>query len=75
MNLAADDVTSLARGVLRAQGKARVRRRLEALVNSDMLGIAGAQKLYFECFGDRLVARTLTVPQEAPRSWFSRLWR
>jgi hypothetical protein len=58
---AADDdggdlVRSLALCACRAAGRARVRRRLERLVNEDVIGLAGAQKIYREAFGDHLVA-------------------
>jgi hypothetical protein len=49
-------VTSFTLELLRAEGKGRVRARLEALVNADVIGLAGAQKVYREAFGDRLVA-------------------
>ncbi len=41
---------------LRAAGKGTVRRRLEVLVNTEVIGLEGAQRIYFETFGDRLVA-------------------
>jgi hypothetical protein len=42
--------------VLRAAGRGCVRRRLEALVNAGMLGLAGAQKIYRDAFGGELKA-------------------
>lgn len=47
-------VDSLA--ILRAAGPGTVRRRLERLVNDDLLGLAGAQKIYRKAFGIELVA-------------------
>ena len=41
---------------LRSAGRARVRRRLEALVNEDILGVAGAQLVYRNVFGGELKA-------------------
>jgi hypothetical protein len=42
--------------VLRAAGRGCVRRRLEALVNAGVLGVAGAQKVYRDAFGGELKA-------------------
>jgi hypothetical protein len=42
--------------VLRAAGRGCVRRRLEVLVNSGLLGVAGAQKIYHDAFGGELKA-------------------
>ena len=42
--------------VFRQSGKAAVRRRLEALVNADVIGVAGADKVYHDAFGDHLKA-------------------
>lgn len=47
-------VESLA--VLRAAGRGRVRHRLECLVNAGILGVAGADKVYFDAFGGHLKA-------------------
>jgi len=41
---------------LRSAGRARVRRRLEALVNEDILGVTGAQLVYRNVFGGELKA-------------------
>ena len=44
------------RAVLRSVGRGHVRRRLEVLVNSGLLGVSGAQKVYRDVFGDELKA-------------------
>ena len=41
-------------GALRAVGRGNLRRRLEVMVNDGRLGVAGAQKVYFDVFGDKL---------------------
>jgi hypothetical protein len=61
------NLTALNLEVIRGAGRARVRRRLEAMVNDGILGLAGAQMVYRAAFGDRLVA----VKQK--RGWLARL--
>jgi hypothetical protein len=46
---------SIALSEIRAAGRSAVRRRLEALVNADVLGLAGAQKVYKDAFGGTLI--------------------
>jgi siroheme synthase (precorrin-2 oxidase/ferrochelatase) len=53
--------------LLRTSGKKRVRSRLENLVNADIIGVAGAQKIYQEAFGDHLIAI------KEKRSWWHKL--
>jgi hypothetical protein len=40
--------------LLRTQGKERVRQRLEHLIDTGMIGSAGADKVYRDVFGDHL---------------------
>jgi hypothetical protein len=55
--------------VLRAAGRGCVRRRLEVLVNSGLLGVAGAQRVYLDAFGDRLIAVKERRPSRVLK-WF-----
>jgi hypothetical protein len=48
--------------LLRAAGPGPVRRRLETLVNADVVGLAGAQKIYREAFGYELIAEKVEKP-------------
>lgn len=41
---------------LRKAGRGAVRRRLEVLVNDEVVGVKGAQRVYRDAFGDELVA-------------------
>jgi hypothetical protein len=59
-------LAEVALNVLRVQPKNRVRRRLELLLNDDMIGVAGAQKVYRDAFGDELIAVKDTPPTPPP---------
>lgn len=54
---------------IRAAGRANVRRRLEALVNSDVLGLAGAQKVWHDAFGGTLIG---VKAEKEKHRWFGR---
>ena len=62
-------VTSDSLAVLRAEGRGPVRRRLEVLVNSGLLGVAGAQKVYRDAFGGELKAVKVRKPSRV-LEWF-----
>jgi len=62
-------IKSIALEELRAAGPARVRRRLEALVNNDVLGFTGAQQLWTEAFGGTLIAIP-DRPKKKTHWWF-----
>lgn len=53
---------------LRKLGPAAVRRRLEKLVNEDILGVRGAQVIFKQAFGMDLVAEKVEKP-----SWPQRI--
>lgn len=57
---------------LRAAGRGHVRRRLEALVNADIIGLAGAQKVYRDAFGGELMAVKAAKPSSL-FGWFRTL--
>jgi hypothetical protein len=56
MTLTLEQLTALQLGFLRAQGRNVLRQRLEALVNADLITLAGAQRVYHDVFGGTLVA-------------------
>lgn len=58
---------AIALAEIRAAGRGTVRRRLEVLVNTDILGLAGAQKVWRDAFGGELIG----VKASKPR-WFQR---
>lgn len=55
-SLSTNEVATVSLEALRAEGRGRLRRRLEVMVNSGVLGVAGAQKVYHDAFGDTLKA-------------------
>ena len=57
-----NQVAYLIRCFLRAQGRNRVRQRLEVNVNADLITLQGAQKLYREVFGGELVGVKMKKP-------------
>lgn len=48
--------------VMRAAGRGKVRRRLEDMVNANILGVVGAQKVYRDVFGGELKAVKASKP-------------
>jgi hypothetical protein len=63
----ADEVAQASLMVIRTAGRGQVRRRLEVLVNTGILGLEGAQKVYRDAFGGRLKAVKPTTHR-----WFHR---
>lgn len=61
---------SIALAEIRAAGRANVRRRLEALLNDDMLGLKGVQKVWHDAFGGTLMAVKDVRPGK--HRWFGR---
>ena len=53
---------------LRSVGRGTLRRHLEVLVNAQIIGVAGAQKVYRDAFGGELKAVKAPKP-----SWWSRV--
>jgi hypothetical protein len=64
MEYARASVAADSLAVLRAAGRGCVRRRLEALVNAGVLGVAGAQQVYRDAFGGELKAVKDTKPSK-----------
>lgn len=50
-----NNIKELCLKALRAEGRQKVKQRLEVLVNSDIIGLAGAQKIYKDAFGGKIV--------------------
>ena len=59
-------ILSQSLALLRRAGRGHVRRRLEKLVNDDIIGFAGAQKIYRDAFGGTLEA----IKPEKTTRWF-----
>jgi hypothetical protein len=59
---ASDVIAHESLAVLRAAGRGHVRRRLEVLINSGLLGVVGAQKVYRDAFGGELKAVKIRKP-------------
>jgi hypothetical protein len=60
------EIISRSLTLLRRAGRGHVRRRLEQLVNDDIIGFAGAQKIYRDAFGGELKA----IRPEKTSKWF-----
>ena len=56
--------------VLRAEGRGPLRRRLEVLVNTNMIGVAGAQKIYRDAFNGEL--KVIKASKPGILGWFGR---
>jgi hypothetical protein len=53
--------------IMRSEGRGPLRRRLEVLLNAQIIGVAGAQKVYRDAFGAELIAIKADKP-----SWWNR---